>query len=100
MATEPRDRQKRCCCGSRSFRGGARRPRLRPNGTARNGGYRIIKQRVKLFHGADRFIAMDFVEPPIEFAALARSVGVQGHPTHPTARPTGHPFERPPSSPP
>ena len=44
-----------------------------------NGGYRIIKQRLKLFHGTDRFIGMDFVDPPIEFAALARSVGVQGH---------------------
>jgi benzoylformate decarboxylase len=44
-----------------------------------NGGYRIIKQRLKLFHGTDRFIGMDFVDPPIEFAALARSVGVRGH---------------------
>ena len=44
-----------------------------------NGGYRIIKQRLKLFHGNDRFIGMDFVDPPIEFAALARSLGVQGH---------------------
>ena len=38
-----------------------------------NGGYRIIKQRLKLFHSTDRFIGMDFVDPPIEFAALARS---------------------------
>ena len=44
-----------------------------------NGGYRIIKQRLKAFHGTDRFIGMDFVDPPIEFAALARSLGVQGH---------------------
>jgi len=44
-----------------------------------NGGYRIIKQRLKLFHGTDRFIGMDFVDPPIAFAALARSLGVQGH---------------------
>ena len=29
-----------------------------------NGGYRIIKQRLKLFHGTDRFIGMDFVDPP------------------------------------
>jgi benzoylformate decarboxylase len=42
-----------------------------------NGGYRIIKQRLKLFHGTDRFIGMDFVNPPIEFAALARSLGMQ-----------------------
>jgi hypothetical protein len=53
---------------------------------------------VKLFPDTDRFIGMDFVEPPIEFAALARPVGVQGHPTHPTGRQTGHPFERPPST--
>ncbi len=44
-----------------------------------NGGYRIIKQRLKLFHGTDRFIGMDFVDPPIKFAALSRSLGVQGH---------------------
>src|SRR5215831_13272359 len=44
-----------------------------------NGGYRIIKQRLKLFHNTDRFIGMDFVDPPIEFAALAHSLGVQGH---------------------
>jgi benzoylformate decarboxylase len=44
-----------------------------------NGGYRIIKQRLKLFHGTDRFIGMDFVDPPIDFAALARSLGVPGH---------------------
>jgi benzoylformate decarboxylase len=31
-----------------------------------NGGYRIIKQRLKLFHSTDRFIGMDFVDPPIE----------------------------------
>ena len=44
-----------------------------------NGGYRIIKQRLKLFHNTERFIGMDFVDPPIEFAALARALGVQGH---------------------
>jgi benzoylformate decarboxylase len=44
-----------------------------------NGGYRIIKQRLKAFHGTDRFIGMDFVDPPIDFAALARALGVQGH---------------------
>ena len=42
-----------------------------------NGGYRSIKQRLKLFHSTDRFIGMDFVNPPIEFAALARSLGMQ-----------------------
>jgi benzoylformate decarboxylase len=44
-----------------------------------NGGYRIIKQRLKLFHSTDRFIGMDFVNPPIAFAALARSLGMQAH---------------------
>jgi benzoylformate decarboxylase len=44
-----------------------------------NGGYRIIKQRLKLFHSTERFIGMDFVDPPIEFAALARSLGVRAY---------------------
>jgi len=44
-----------------------------------NGGYRIIKQRLKLFHSTDRFIGMDFTDPSIEFAALAAALGVQGH---------------------
>ena len=44
-----------------------------------NGGYRIIKQRLKLFHNTDRFIGMDFVNPPIDFAALAHSLGVRAH---------------------
>jgi benzoylformate decarboxylase len=42
-----------------------------------NGGYRIIKQRLKLFHSTDRFIGMNFTDPPIEFAALAAALGVQ-----------------------
>ncbi len=42
-----------------------------------NGGYRIIKQRLKLFHSTDRFIGMDFTDPPIEFAALAAALSVQ-----------------------
>jgi benzoylformate decarboxylase len=44
-----------------------------------NGSYRIIKQRLKLFHNTERFIGMDLVDPPIEFAALARSLGMQAH---------------------
>jgi benzoylformate decarboxylase len=43
-----------------------------------NGGYRIIKQRLKLFHGTNRFIGMDFVDPPIEFTALGQALGVRG----------------------
>ena len=41
-----------------------------------NGGYRIIKQRLKLFHNTEHFIGMDFVDPPIDFAALASALGV------------------------
>ena len=41
-----------------------------------NGGYRIIKQRLLSFHKNDHFIGMDFKEPEIDFAALARSMGV------------------------
>jgi benzoylformate decarboxylase len=44
-----------------------------------NGGYRIIKQRLKAFHGDDRFIGMDFRDPDIDVAGLARSFGVQAH---------------------
>jgi benzoylformate decarboxylase len=43
---------------------------------ANNGGYRIIKQRLKSFHGNDHFIGMDFADPKIDFAALARSMGM------------------------
>ena len=41
-----------------------------------NGGYRILKQRLLAFHGDDRFIGMDLEDPRIDFAALARSLGV------------------------
>jgi benzoylformate decarboxylase len=44
-----------------------------------NGGYRIIKQRLKAFHGNDTFIGMDFKDPAIDFAGLARAQGVQAH---------------------
>ena len=43
---------------------------------ANNGGYRIIKQRLLAFHGNSNFIGMDFVDPRIDFAALAQ---VDGH---------------------
>jgi benzoylformate decarboxylase len=43
---------------------------------ANNGGYRIIKQRLKAFHGSERYVGMDFADPAIDFVALARSVGV------------------------
>ena len=41
-----------------------------------NGGYRIIKQRLKAFHGNETFIGMDFKDPAIDLAGLARSLGV------------------------
>ena len=43
---------------------------------ANNGGYRIIKQRLKAFHGNDHFIGMDFVDPKVDFTALAKSLGM------------------------
>jgi len=43
---------------------------------ANNGGYRIIKQRLRSFHGNDHYIGMDFADPAIDFAALARSMGM------------------------
>ena len=43
---------------------------------ANNGGYRIIKQRLLSFHGNNHFIGMDFANPAIDFAALARAMGM------------------------
>ncbi|MGJ4910731.1 thiamine pyrophosphate-binding protein [Bradyrhizobium sp. HKCCYLS2033] len=42
-----------------------------------NGGYRIIKQRLLSFHGDDNYIGMDFVDPQVDFAGLARSLGCE-----------------------
>jgi benzoylformate decarboxylase len=44
---------------------------------ANNGGYRIIKQRLLAFHGDDHYVGMDFVDPPVDFAGIARSLGVE-----------------------
>ncbi|MGH6776781.1 MAG: thiamine pyrophosphate-binding protein [Bradyrhizobium sp.] len=44
---------------------------------ANNGGYRIIKQRLLSFHGDDNYIGMDFVDPPVDFAGIARSLGLE-----------------------
>jgi benzoylformate decarboxylase len=41
-----------------------------------NGGYRIIKQRLLSFHKSDRFVGMDFADPPVDFCALAGALGV------------------------
>ena len=43
---------------------------------ANNGGYQILKDRLKLFHGNDKPIGMDFRDPPIDFSGLARSFGL------------------------
>ncbi len=44
---------------------------------ANNGGYRIIKQRLKWFHGNEQFIGMDFQEPAIYPAKLAEGFGMR-----------------------
>ena len=44
---------------------------------ANNGGYRIIKQRLLSFHGDRNFVGMDFEKPVVDFAALARSLGLE-----------------------
>ena len=41
-----------------------------------NGGYRIIKQRLLAFHQDRHFVGMDFADPPVDFTALAKSLGV------------------------
>jgi benzoylformate decarboxylase len=42
-----------------------------------NGGYRIIRQRLLAMHGSRRFVGMDFADPPVDFAALAASMGLE-----------------------
>ncbi|MBI5264733.1 MAG: thiamine pyrophosphate-binding protein [Bradyrhizobium sp.] len=44
---------------------------------ANNGGYRIIKQRLLAFHGDDNYIGMDFVDPKVDFAGIAKSLGCE-----------------------
>lgn len=41
-----------------------------------NKAYRIIKQRLRAFHGSETYIGMDFDQPEIDFAGLARSFGM------------------------
>ena len=49
-----------------------------------NGGYRIIKQRLLSFHGSREFVGMDFTDPSVDFAGLARSLGLEAiRITHP-----------------
>jgi len=42
-----------------------------------NGGYRIIKQRLLAFHGDDNYVGMDFVDPPVDFTGMAKSLGLE-----------------------
>jgi benzoylformate decarboxylase len=42
-----------------------------------NGGYRIIKQRLLAFHGDDHFVGMDFVDPKVDFTAMAKALGLE-----------------------
>jgi benzoylformate decarboxylase len=46
-----------------------------------NRSYRILKQRTNALKGhaaqMDKFVAMDFTDPPIDFPGLARSMGVE-----------------------
>lgn len=43
---------------------------------AENGAYRILKQRLKAFHGNDHFVGMDLNDPPIDFVGLATAMGL------------------------
>ena len=43
---------------------------------ANNAGYQILKNRLKLFHGNDTPIGMDFDDPAMDIAAIARGFGV------------------------
>jgi benzoylformate decarboxylase len=42
-----------------------------------NGGYRIIKQRLLAFHGDDHFVGMDFKDPPVDYTAMAKTLGLE-----------------------
>jgi benzoylformate decarboxylase len=44
---------------------------------ANNGGYRIIKQRLLAFHDDKNFVGMDFIDPKVDFTALAKSLGLE-----------------------
>ncbi len=44
-----------------------------------NGGYRIIKQRLKAWHGNETFIGMDFQEPGIDATSIARGFGMAAY---------------------
>jgi benzoylformate decarboxylase len=41
-----------------------------------NGGYRIIKRRLKSFHKSEHFVGMDFADPSLDFVQMANSLGM------------------------
>ncbi len=43
-----------------------------------NGGYEILKQRLKAFRGVENYVGMELMKPAIDFAILAKSMGVPG----------------------
>ncbi|MFK7964030.1 MAG: thiamine pyrophosphate-binding protein [Burkholderiaceae bacterium] len=43
---------------------------------ANNGGYRIIKERLRAFHGSEHYIGMDFKDPAIDFQQMAAGLGM------------------------
>lgn len=51
-----------------------------------NRSYRIIKERLLAMRGTDAFVAMDMNDPPIDFAGLAKNMGMSSQtvtdPTH------------------
>jgi benzoylformate decarboxylase len=44
---------------------------------ANNDGYRIIKQRLRAFHGSERYVGMDFADPAVDFTGIARGLGLE-----------------------
>jgi benzoylformate decarboxylase len=44
---------------------------------ANNRSYRILKERLVSFRRTEKFIGMDFHDPPLDFVGLARSMGVR-----------------------
>jgi len=41
-----------------------------------NRGYRIIKERLKAGRGTERYVGMDMDDPPLDFVALAKGMGM------------------------
>lgn len=44
---------------------------------ANHGGYRVLEDRLRGFHGNERTTGMDLRDPPVDFVARARSFGVR-----------------------